>query len=201
MGTFDRFKPNPPGTSSTSRAPTEAELLLARREIHIAEAIDDFCANSAIAQLLFLQMQDPAQPVSLLVDSPGGALTAGLAILDTICFLTPPVHTRTETGAYGLALWLLTAGKKGHRLIAADAILSIEPSQFYGDHCNLETAARIHDSLADKLAGWSNLPKTEILTALQGKGRRFTAQEAIAAGLVDGMIPGMEEKAAPWTLY
>ncbi len=83
--------------------------------IFIGTAIDDFVANSVIAQLLFLQMQDPKKDINIYVNSPGGSVTAGLAIYDTMQFLTCDVCTYSIGLVASMGAVLLAAGTKGKR--------------------------------------------------------------------------------------
>jgi ATP-dependent Clp protease protease subunit len=89
--------------------------LLKDRIIFIGVPIDDFVANSVIAQLLFLQMQDPKKDIHIYINSPGGSVTAGLAMYDTMQFLTCDVNTYCIGIAASMGSVLLTAGTKGKR--------------------------------------------------------------------------------------
>jgi ATP-dependent Clp protease protease subunit len=89
--------------------------LLKDRIIFIGTGIDDYVANSVIAQLLFLQMQDPKKDVHIYINSPGGSVTAGLAIYDTMQFMTCDVNTYCIGIAASMGSVLLTAGTKGKR--------------------------------------------------------------------------------------
>lgn len=89
--------------------------LLKDRIIFIGSPIDDFVANSVIAQLLFLQMQDQKKDVHIYINSPGGVVTGGMAIYDTINFLTCDVVTYCVGMAASMATVLLAAGTKGKR--------------------------------------------------------------------------------------
>ncbi|GHC59566.1 ATP-dependent Clp protease proteolytic subunit [Roseibacillus persicicus] len=89
--------------------------LLKDRIIFIGTGIDDFVANSVIAQLLFLQMQDPKKDIHIYINSPGGSVTAGLAIYDTMQFITCDVNTYCIGIAASMGAVLLTAGTKGKR--------------------------------------------------------------------------------------
>jgi len=89
--------------------------LLKDRIIFIGTGIDDFVANSVIAQLLFLQMQDPKKDIHIYINSPGGSVTAGLAIYDTMQFITCEVNTYCIGIAASMGAVLLTAGTAGKR--------------------------------------------------------------------------------------
>jgi ATP-dependent Clp protease protease subunit len=89
--------------------------LLKDRIIFIGTSIDDHIANLVIAQLLFLQMEDGKKDISIYINSPGGVVTAGLAIYDTMQFIKPPVSTLCLGQAASMGAILLTAGQKGRR--------------------------------------------------------------------------------------
>ena len=89
--------------------------LLKDNIIFIGDAIDDALANLVIAQLLFLEAEDPDRDVSIYVNSPGGSVTAGLAILDTMSFVKPDISTFCVGQAASMAAVLLSAGTKGKR--------------------------------------------------------------------------------------
>jgi len=89
--------------------------LLRERIICVMGIIDDHLANSAVAQLLFLQSDNRKQPVNVYINSPGGSITAGLAIYDTMRYLQLPVHTWCIGQACSMAALLLASGLKGHR--------------------------------------------------------------------------------------
>ena len=89
--------------------------LLRDRIIFIGTQIDDIVASLTIAQMLFLQGEDPTEPINLYLNSPGGSITAGLAIYDTMQYITPEVHTWCVGQAASMAAVLLSAGTPGHR--------------------------------------------------------------------------------------
>jgi ATP-dependent Clp protease protease subunit len=89
--------------------------LLRDRIVFIGTPIDDVIASLTIAQMLFLQGEDPTEPINLYINSPGGAITAGLAIYDTMQYITPEVHTWCVGQAASMAAVLLSAGTPGHR--------------------------------------------------------------------------------------
>ena len=99
--------------------------LLKDRIIFIGTAIDDTMANSIIAQLLFLQMEDPKKDVSIYVHSPGGYVTAGLAIYDTMQYITCEVSTYCIGQAASMGAVLLAAGTKGKRYCLPNARIMI----------------------------------------------------------------------------
>src|SRR2546428_2925225 len=95
--------------------------LLKDRIVFIGTPIDDQVANLVVAQLLFLQSEDPEKEIALYINSPGGQVTAGLAIYDTMQYIRPPVSTICIGMAYSMAAVLLPGGAPGARLPAAHA--------------------------------------------------------------------------------
>ena len=102
-------------TSRGERAYDIYSRLLRERIIFLGDAIDDHLANLIIAQLLFLESEDPEKDISLYINSPGGVVTSGLAIYDTMQYLRAPVSTICIGMAASMAAVLLAAGAKGKR--------------------------------------------------------------------------------------
>ncbi|MFA6034960.1 MAG: ATP-dependent Clp protease proteolytic subunit, partial [Myxococcota bacterium] len=102
-------------TSQGERAYDIYSRLLKDRIIFLGRPIDDDVANAIIAQLLFLESQDTAKDISIYINSPGGVVTAGLAIYDTMQYIKPDVSTICIGQAASMAAILLTAGAKGKR--------------------------------------------------------------------------------------
>lgn len=102
-------------TSNGERSYDIYSRLLKERIIFLGTAIDDNVANVIVAQLLFLQCDDAHKPISLYINSPGGSITAGMAIYDTMRFVVPQVHTFCLGQAASMGALLLTAGEKGFR--------------------------------------------------------------------------------------
>ena len=89
--------------------------LLDDRIVFLSGEINDDLANTVVAQLLFLEMQDPTSPINLYINSPGGSVTAGMAIYDTMQYIKAPVHTTCIGMAASMGAFLLMAGEKGMR--------------------------------------------------------------------------------------
>src|SRR4026208_1078678 len=102
-------------TSRGERAYDIYSRLLRERIIFLGDAIEDHLANLIIAQLLFLESEDPEKDISLYINSPGGVVTAGLAIYDTMQYLKAPVSTICVGQAASMAAVLVSAGAKGKR--------------------------------------------------------------------------------------
>ncbi len=118
--------------------------LLKDRIIFIGTGIDDIVANSVIAQLLFLESEDPDKDINLYINSPGGVVTAGLAIYDTMQFIKPDVSTICIGQAASMGAVLLAAGAKGKRYALPHARIMIhQPSGgFQGQAADIEIQAR-----------------------------------------------------------
>ncbi len=99
--------------------------LLKDRIVFLGGAIDDVTANLVVAQLLFLEMEDPDADISLYINSPGGSVTAGMAIYDTMQYIRPQVRTVCIGMAASMGAFLLMAGEKGKRLALPNAEVMI----------------------------------------------------------------------------
>ncbi len=167
--------------------------LLKERIIFLGTGVDDNVANLIIAQLLFLQSEDPTKDISLYVNSPGGSVTAGLAIYDTMQFIKPDVATYCLGQAASMGAVLLTAGAKGKRFALPNARIMIH--QPWGGaqgtasdiHIQAQEILRMKDELNKILAHHSG----QALDKIKNDTDRdffMSAQEAKDYGLVDGVI-------------
>jgi ATP-dependent Clp protease protease subunit len=116
--------------------------LLKERIVFIGTPIDDQVANLVVAQLLYLQSEDPEKEISLYINSPGGHVTAGLAIYDTMQYIRPPVSTICIGMAYSMAAVLLAGGAHGHRYALPHANILIH--QPWGGMQGQATDIQIH---------------------------------------------------------
>lgn len=112
-------------TSRGERSYDIYSRLMQDRIVLLGGEVNDDSANLIVAQLLFLQAQDAKKPVSMYINSPGGSVTAGLAIYDTMQFISCPVHTYCIGQAASMGAVLLTAGEKGHRFALPNARIMI----------------------------------------------------------------------------
>lgn len=112
-------------TSRGERSYDIYSRLLKDRIVFLGSAIDDMVANSIIAQLLFLAAEDPERDISLYINSPGGSITSGMAIFDTMQFIKPDVSTICVGMAASMGSFLLMAGAKGKRLALPNAEVMI----------------------------------------------------------------------------
>jgi ATP-dependent Clp protease protease subunit len=129
--------------------------LLKDRIVFLGEAIDDHISNLVIAQLLFLEAEDPDQDIYIYINSPGGVVTAGLAIYDTMQFVRPDIQTICIGQASSMGSLLLAAGAKGKRFSLPNARIMIhQPSGGYqGQATDIQIQARETERLRTTLEG------------------------------------------------
>ncbi|MCL5004804.1 MAG: ATP-dependent Clp endopeptidase proteolytic subunit ClpP [Patescibacteria group bacterium] len=173
--------------------------LLKDRIIFLGGPINDQVANSIIAQLLFLEHEDPKKDIKLYVNSPGGVVSAGLAIYDTMQHIKPDVSTICVGMAASMGAVLLAAGKKGKRfaLPNSEVLLHQVLGGVEGQAIEVEIAARqilkIKDKLNQILAKHVGQPMSKIE---KDTDRDFylSAQEAKEYGIIDEIIKGKNHK-------
>ena len=174
--------------------------LLKDRIIFIGTAIDDHVANLVVAQMLFLQMEDPKRDINLYINSPGGSVTAGLAIYDTMQFVTCDVATYCVGIAASMAAVLLTAGTKGKRyaLPNSDVMLHQVSGGAQGPASDVERTVEYMFKLKKRLIGIiaHHTGKTEAQIQ-QDSDRDYwiTAQQAKDYGLVDEVVKSRKDVA------
>jgi len=167
--------------------------LLKDRVIFIGTEIDDHSANLVIAQLLFLESDNPDKDVQLYINSPGGSLSAGLAIYDTMQFVKPDVATTVVGQASSMGAVLLAGGAKGKRYALPHSRIMIhQPSGgFHGQAKDVDIQARemarVKRELNEIMAQHTGQPieKIEVDT---DRDFFMTAEEAIAYGIADEVI-------------
>ena len=167
--------------------------LLKDRIIMLGTAIDDNVANTLVAQLLFLQSENPKKDIHLYINSPGGSVTAGLAVYDTMQMVSCPVNTYCMGQAASMGAVLLAAGAKGKRFALPHARIMVhQPSGgFEGTAADISIQAqeilRLKDALCDILSKHTGRPAGDIR---RQSDRDFfmSAEEAIANGLVDKVL-------------
>ncbi len=172
--------------------------LLKDRIVFIGSAIDDMVANLVIAQILFLQMEDPNKEISIYLNSPGGSVTAGLAIYDTMQFVKPDVATYCVGQAASMGALLLTAGTKGKRYSLPHARIMIHQpwGGAQGAAADISIQAqeilRLKDDINELLAFHTGQPKDKVA---KDSDRDFfmSADEAKGYGLVDEVIQGKKK--------
>jgi len=167
--------------------------LLKDRIIFLGSGIDDTVANLVIAQLLFLEAEDPDKDISLYINSPGGSITAGMAIYDTLQYIRPDVSTICVGLAASMGAFLLAAGKKGKRYALPNAEIMIhQPAGgTQGQATDIEIHARrimnMKESLNKILAERTGQPLERIQKDTD-RDYFMTAQEAKEYGIIDEVI-------------
>jgi len=181
--------------------------LLVDRIIFLGTPVDDMVSNLIIAQLLFLQMTDSKKDVHLYINSPGGSVTAGLAIYDTMQFLTCDVNTYCVGQAASMGAVLLAAGTKGKRFALPNARIMIHQpwggAQGTASDISIQAKEilRLKDRLNEILAKHTG-KKVEEISNSTDRDNFMSAEEAKAFGLVDQVvvsrkeITGMAEKSS-----
>jgi ATP-dependent Clp protease protease subunit len=172
--------------------------LLKERIIFLGTPIDDNIASLVIAQLLFLQSEDPKKDISLYINSPGGSISAGLAIYDTMQFIQPDIVTIAMGMAASMAQVLLSAGTKGKRYALPNAkILMHQPmGGTQGQATDIEIYTkemlRIRSSLFDIIAKHTGKDAKQIR---KDADRDFymSAQEALDYGIIDKILTAKDE--------
>ena len=172
--------------------------LLVDRILFLGTSVDDAVSNIVIAQLLFLQMSDPKKDIHLYINSPGGSVTAGLAIYDTMQYLTCDVNTYCVGQAASMAAVLLAAGTKGKRYALPNArILIHQPwGGVQGQASDISIQAReilrLKDRLNEILAKHCGRNVDE-LTRDTDRDRFMSSTEAKEYGLVDLVVQSRKE--------
>lgn len=172
--------------------------LLVDRIIFLATPVDDAVANLIVAQMLFLQMTDPKKDVHLYINSPGGSVTAGLAIYDTIQFLTCDVNTYCIGQAASMGAVLLAAGAPKKRFALPNARIMIHQpwGGVQGQASDISIQAkeilRLRERLNEIMARHSG-QTLEAITRDTDRDRFLSADEAKEYGLVDEVVVSRKE--------
>ncbi|MBX0310380.1 MAG: ATP-dependent Clp endopeptidase proteolytic subunit ClpP [Sulfurihydrogenibium sp.] len=173
--------------------------LLKDRIILLGTPIDDHVANLVVAQLLFLESEDPDKDIYMYINSPGGVVTAGLAIYDTMNYIKPDVVTICMGQAASMAAFLLSAGAKGKRYSLPNARIMIHQpiGGFQGQATDIEIHAReilrLKRMLNEYLAKHTGQP-IEKIEADTERDFFMSAEEAKEYGLIDKVIYKRGEK-------
>ena len=167
--------------------------LLKDRIIFLGTAIDDTVANLVVAQMLFLESEDPDKDISLYINSPGGSVSAGLAIYDTMQYIRPNVSTICLGMAASMGAVLLTAGADGKRLALPNAKIMIHQPMggMQGQASDIEIHAKeilkTREKLNEILAKHTRQPLDKI-EADTDRDYYLSAEEALKYGIVDKII-------------
>ena len=169
------------------------DRLLRERIVVLGQEVDDPVANRIVAQLLLLAAEDPTRDITLYVNSPGGSVTAGLAIYDTMNAIEPDVSTVATGLAASMGQFLLTGGAPGKRLALPHAeILMHQPSSGIGGSesdivIRADMLHRLKRQIAEITAGHSG-QSVEQIEADFDRDRWFSPAEAAAYGLIDRVV-------------
>lgn len=167
--------------------------LLKERVIFIVGPIEDQMANLVVAQLLFLESENPDKDVHLYINSPGGSVTAGLSIYDTMCFIKPDVSTMCIGQAASMGAFLLSGGAKGKRYMLPNARTMIhQPSGgAQGQATDIEIQAKeilfLRERLNGLLAEHTGQP-IDVIERDTERDRFMSAEQSVEYGLVDEVI-------------
>ena len=180
-------------TNRGERAYDIYSRLLKDRIIMLGSAIDDNVANSIVSQLLFLQAQDSEKDIYLYINSPGGSVTAGFAIYDTIQHIKPDVQTICIGMAASMGSFLLAAGAKGKRFALPNAEVMIHQplGGVQGQASEIEIHAReilrMREELNGILASRSG-QDIEVVARDTDRDNFMSAQDAVEYGLIDEVL-------------
>lgn len=181
---------------STGRAERAYDIysrLLKDRIVLLGTEVNDVVASLICAQLLFLESQDPEKEISLYINSPGGSVTSGLAIYDTMRYISSPVTTVCMGRAASMGAFLLAAGEKGMRFALPNSQIMIhQPSAGYqGQATDIEIHARevlrLKRKLNEILAENTGHSYEEVVNATE-RDNFLTAEEAKELGIIDRVL-------------
>ena len=180
-------------TNRGERAYDIYSRLLKDRIILLGSAIDDNVANTIVAQLLFLASEDPEKDIFLYINSPGGSITAGMAIYDTMNYIKPKVHTICIGMAASMGAFLLAAGEPGKRFALPNAEVMIHQplGGAQGQATEIEIAAKrilfLREKLNTILAEKTGQP-IDVIAKDTDRDNFMTAERAKEYGLIDEII-------------
>ncbi len=167
--------------------------LLKERVIFLVGPIDDYVANLVVAQLLFLESENPDKEIHLYINSPGGSISAGMAIYDTMQFIKPDVSTLCIGIAASMGAFLLQAGAKGKRFVLPNSTVMIHQplGGFQGQATDIEIHAKYILSLRERLYLLMALHTGRSVEEIARDSERdkfLNATEAVEYGLVDKVL-------------
>ena len=173
--------------------------LLRDRIVFIGTVVDDNLASLIMAQLLYLQGEDPQEPISMYINSPGGSVTAGLAVYDTMQYIQPEMHTWCIGQAASISAVLLAAGQPGHRYaLPYSRVLIHQP---WGQMAGQATDIQIQAEEILRLREWVNNILAEVTGQPPDKIKQDTerdyymdAEQALEYGIVDSIARKQPEE-------
>ena len=182
-------------TSKGERSYDIFSRLLKDRIIFLGEDVNPTTSSLVIAQLLFLESEDPDKEISLYINSPGGSITDGMGIIDTMNYITCPVSTICIGMAASMGSALLCAGEKGKRFATPNAEILIHQPLISGGLSGQTTEIKIHaDHMVktreklNKLLSERTGQPLEVINRDTERDNYMTAQEALQYGLIDGIM-------------
>jgi len=180
-------------TSRGERSYDIYSRLLKERVVFVVGPVDDYMANVVVAQLLFLESENPDKDVALYINSPGGVVSAGLAIYDTMQFIKPDVSTICIGQAASMGAILLTGGSKGKRYALPHSRIMIHQplGGFQGQAADMEIHAKEMLETRDRLNKILALHTGQSVEKIKMDTDRdnfMDGADAIAYGLIDGML-------------
>ncbi len=182
-------------TSKGERSYDIFSRLLKDRIIFLSEDVNSASASLVVAQLLFLESEDPDKEISLYINSPGGSITDGMAIVDTINYIKCPVTTICVGMAASMGAVLLASGAKGKRFATPNAEILIHQPLISGGLSGQTTEIKIHaDHMVrtreklNKLLSERTGQNLETIERDTERDNYMTAEEALEYGLIDGIL-------------
>lgn len=165
-----------------------ADALLRDRIVFLGSVIDDATANDVIAKLLFLDLDSPKKPIHLFINSPGGLVLAGLAIMDTMDKVHAPIETYCLGTAHSMAAVILAYGRAGSRNAEANSKITftLPRAPDDADEKKKKEAVRLGEILIAKTAAAAKRPVEEIRKLFE-QGATLSPSDAVAAGIIDGV--------------
>lgn len=185
-------------TSTGERSFDIYSRLLRERVIFLSGEVDLYMANIIIAQLMFLESEDPDEDITMYIQSPGGSVTAGMAIHDTMKFISCKVKTVVQGQAASMGAFLLASGEKGHRYAQPNARVMIHQplGGFQGQASDFEIHAKeilfIKNKLNKMMAEYSG-QDIEKVTHDTDRDNFLSAEQALEYGLIDGILSSRAE--------
>jgi len=174
-------------------------LLLRERIIFLGTEIEDQIANIIVAQLLYLEHEDPDKDINLYIHSPGGVVTAGLAIYDTMQLIRPDVSTIAIGATYSMGTIILCAGAKGKRYALPNSTIHMHQGRAgtQGQITDIKIAAkefqRLDSLVSDILAKHTGQPLDKILKDID-RDLFLSAEQAVEYGIVDQILRASPDK-------
>ena len=182
-------------TSRGERSYDIFSRLLKDRIIFLSEDVNHVTASLVVAQLLFLESEDPDKEICLYINSPGGSITDGMAIVDTINYIKCPVSTICVGMAASMGAVLLACGEKGKRYATPNAEVMIHQPLISGGLSGQTTEIKIHaDHMVrtreklNKLLSEKTGQSLEVIERDTERDNYMTAEQALAYGLIDGIL-------------